>query len=116
MKGRYKRQAQIPTSKTSVEERTYFEHRELSQSEATQISLEGMMLKLKLQYFGVSPHVKSLLKFMLIESGTVCNHFILCCPLLLLPSIFLSIRVFPNESAGQQVANILQMRKVNSYC
>ena len=35
MKGRYKRQAQIPTSKTSVEERTYFEHRELSQSEAT---------------------------------------------------------------------------------
>ena len=59
MKGRYKRQAQIPTSKTSVEERTYFEHRELSQSEATQISLEGMMLKLKLQYFGVSPHVKS---------------------------------------------------------
>ena len=27
------------------------------------------------------------------------NHFILCCPLLLLPSIFLSIRVFSNESA-----------------
>ena len=26
------------------------------------------------------------------------NHFILCCPLLLLPSIFLSIRVFSNES------------------
>ena len=25
-------------------------------------------------------------------------HFILCCPLLLLPSIFLSIRVFSNES------------------
>ena len=25
------------------------------------------------------------------------NHFILCCPLLFLPSIFLSIRVFPNE-------------------
>ena len=35
MKGRYKRQAQIPTSKTPVEERTYFKHRELSQSEAT---------------------------------------------------------------------------------
>ena len=52
MKGRYKRQAQIPTSKTPVEERTYFKHRELSQSEATRISLEGMMLKLKLQYFG----------------------------------------------------------------
>ena len=42
---------------------------------------------------------KSLLKFMLIESGTLSNHLILCCPLLLLPSIFLSIRVFSNESA-----------------
>ena len=28
-----------------------------------------------------------------------CNHLILCCPLLLLPSIFPSIRVFSNESA-----------------
>ena len=27
------------------------------------------------------------------------NHLILCCPLLLLPSIFPSIRVFSNESA-----------------
>ena len=27
------------------------------------------------------------------------NHLILCCPLLLLPSIFLSIRVFSSESA-----------------
>ena len=27
------------------------------------------------------------------------NHFILCCPLLLLPSIFPSIRVFSNKSA-----------------
>ena len=27
-----------------------------------------------------------------------CGQFILCCPLLLLPSIFLSIRVFSNES------------------
>ena len=27
------------------------------------------------------------------------NRLILCCPLLLLPSIFLCIRVFPNESA-----------------
>ena len=27
------------------------------------------------------------------------NHVILCCPLILLPSIFPSIRVFPNESA-----------------
>ena len=41
----------------------------------------------------------SLLKFMLIESVMPSNHFILCCPLLLLPSIFLSIRAFSNESA-----------------
>ena len=34
-----------------------------------------------------------------IESVMPCNHLILCCPLLLLPSIFPSIRVFSNESA-----------------
>ena len=32
-------------------------------------------------------------------SLTPSNHFILCCPLLLLPSIFSSIRGFSNESA-----------------
>ena len=36
---------------------------------------------------------------MSIESGMPSNHLILCCHLLLLPSIFLSIRVFSNESA-----------------
>ena len=40
----------------------------------------------------------SLTKFMSIESKLPSNHFILCCLLLLLPSIFPSIRVFPNES------------------
>ena len=40
----------------------------------------------------------SLLKFMSIESIRPSNHFILCHPLLLLPSIFPSFRVFPNES------------------
>ena len=40
----------------------------------------------------------SLLKFMSIESVMPSNHLILCCPLLLLPSVFPSIRVFPNES------------------
>ena len=42
---------------------------------------------------------KSLLKFMSIESVMPSNHLILCHPLLLLPSNFLSIRVFSNESA-----------------
>ena len=35
---------------------------------------------------------------MSIESVVPSNHLILCCPLLLLPSIFPSIRVFSNES------------------
>ena len=36
---------------------------------------------------------------MSIESVILCNHLILCHPLLLLPSIFAKIRVFSNESA-----------------
>ena len=42
---------------------------------------------------------RSLLKFMSIVSVMPSNHLILCQPLLLLPSIFSSIRVFSNESA-----------------
>ena len=42
---------------------------------------------------------QSLLKLMCIESVTPSNHLNLCCPLLLLPLIFLSIRWFSNESA-----------------
>ena len=42
---------------------------------------------------------RSLLKLMSIESVMPSNHLILCHPLLLLPSIFPSIRVFSNESA-----------------
>ena len=41
---------------------------------------------------------QSLLKLMSIKSVMPSNHLILCCPLLLLPSIFPSIRVFCNES------------------
>ena len=40
---------------------------------------------------------QSLLKLMSIESVMPSNHLILCHPLLLLPSIFPSIRVFSNE-------------------
>ena len=40
----------------------------------------------------------SLLKLMSIESIMPSTHLILCCHLLLLPSIFPSIRVFSNES------------------
>ena len=41
---------------------------------------------------------QSLLKLMSFESVMPSNHLILCCPLLLSPSIFPSIRVFSNES------------------
>ena len=40
----------------------------------------------------------SLLKLMSIKSVMLSNHLILCCPLLLLPSIFPSISVFSNGS------------------
>ena len=42
---------------------------------------------------------QSLLKFMSIELQRLSNHLILFCPLLLLPSIFPSIKVFSSESA-----------------
>ena len=42
---------------------------------------------------------QSLLKLMSIESVMLSNHFILCWPLYLLPSVFPSIRIFSNKSA-----------------
>ena len=49
---------------------------------------------------------RSLLKLMFIESVMPSNHLSLCCPLLLLPSIFPSIRVFSNAAAA--AAKLLQ--------
>ena len=48
--------------------------------------------------FPVHHQLLELLKFMSIKSVMPSNHLILCCLHLLLPSIFPSIRVFPNES------------------
>ena len=45
------------------------------------------------------PISQNLLKLMCIESVKPSNHLILCNPLLLLPSVFPSIRIFSNESA-----------------
>ena len=42
---------------------------------------------------------QSLLKFMSVESVMLSNHLILCCLLLLLPSIFPNFRVFSDELA-----------------
>ena len=38
------------------------------------------------------------------------NHLILCCPLLLLPSVFPNITVFSNECSSHQVAKILEFQ------
>ena len=43
--------------------------------------------------------IRSLLKLMSIESVMPSNHLILCHPLILLPSIFPSTRIFSNVSA-----------------
>ena len=51
-----------------------------------------------LQAFLSITNSQSLLKLMAIELVMPSNHLILCHPLLLLPSIFPSIRVFSNES------------------
>ena len=48
--------------------------------------------------FLVHHHYRNLLKLMSIESVMPSNHLFLCCPLLLPPSIFTSIRIFSNDS------------------
>ena len=52
----------------------------------------------------------SLLKLMPIALVMPSNHLILCRPLLLLPSIFPSIRVFSNVTSLHQVANLSNRR------
>ena len=49
--------------------------------------------------FLVFDYLLDLLKFMSIESVMLSNNVILCCLLLILPSVFPSFRVFSNESA-----------------
>ena len=49
--------------------------------------------------FPILHHLPELLKLMSIELVMPSNHLILCCTLLLLPSIFPSIRIFCSESA-----------------
>ena len=54
---------------------------------------------------------QNLLKLMSVESVMLSNHLILCCPLLLPPSVFPNIRVFTSES-------VLRIRWPNcwSFC
>ena len=52
----------------------------------------------------------SLLRLMSIELMMLPNHLILCHPLLLLPSIFPSIRIFSNVSYLHEVAKVLEFQ------
>ena len=52
----------------------------------------------------------SLLKLTSIESVMPSSHLILCRPLLLLPPIPPSIRVFSNESSSNEVAKVLKFQ------
>ena len=47
----------------------------------------------------VLQYLPNLLKFKFTESVMLSNHLILCCPLLILPSLFPSKKVFSNKSA-----------------
>ena len=59
---------------------------------------------------------QSLPKLMSIESVMPSNHhLILCCPLLLLPSISPTNRVFSSESALHQVAKVLELQLQHSF-
>ena len=53
---------------------------------------------------------QSLLKRMSIELLMLSNHLILYCPLLLLPSIFPSIRVISKVSSSHQVVTVLELQ------
>ena len=53
---------------------------------------------------------QGLLKLMSIESVMPSNLLILCCHLLLLPSIFRSLIVFSSESALHQMAKVLELQ------
>ena len=57
----------------------------------------------------------SLLKLMSIESVMPFNHLILCRPLLLLSSIFPSIRIFSNEATLHQVAKVLELQHQHQF-
>ena len=57
----------------------------------------------------------SLPKFMFIELVMLSSHLILWCPLLLLPSIYPSIRDFPNESSDQYTGVSASVLPVNIH-
>ena len=64
--------------------------------------------------FNLSQH-QSLLKCMVIESAMPPNHLVFCRPLLLLPSIFCTIRVSSNELALWWVTKVFELLPQQSF-
>ena len=62
-----------------------------------------------------STNSQSLLKFTSIDSGMLSNHLVLCHLLVLPPAIFLSIRVFCNESVPRITIREMQIKTTMRY-
>ena len=61
--------------------------------------------------FPVLHHLPDFVQLMSIELVMPSNHLILCCPLLLPPSVFASIRVFSNEKGRQRENDFSSLTK-----
>ena len=57
----------------------------------------------------------SLPKFRSLESVMPSDHLTLCCPLLLLPSVFRSIRVFSSESAVCRICTLSESTQLEIH-
>ena len=99
VKGLYSQSYSFSTSHVQIR---WLNHKEDSVSSVQSLSCVQLFVTLWTAACQASLSITnswSLLKLMSIESVMPSNHLILCCLLLCLPSIFLSIRVFSNESA-----------------
>ena len=100
----------LPNDYTSLSISTTFFREDASTTSRTQKMLSNSVQSLRHVWLFLNPwtatrqgslsitNAQSLLKLMSIMSVMPSNHLILCCPLLLLPSVFPSIRVFSKES------------------
>ena len=82
----------------SLSERTEYIHQFSSVQSLSSVWLFATQWTVACQASLSITNSQSLLKLISIELVMPSNHLTLCCPLLLLPSIFPSIRVFCNES------------------
>ena len=71
--------------------------------------LQELVMDCSTPGFPVLHYLLDLLKLMSIELVKPLNHFILCCSLLLLPSIFPSIRVFSNDLISLGLTGLISL-------